>query len=885
MTMLSFIVLVIVLCPHLCHTKSTLSCGAVVQDWIYKNETHHFQFITNGSYDVTINTCFSDIDIELGVRDHSNNMISEKYCPSGDLCGNCTNYDNYAENFTIPQMHGTYSIALQPWDATVNGAYQLQINCSNISSPIPMTTASPNNTLTYTTRSPFHCSGSCLDACPFCDGQIYCASELLGTLDTSHAYYYFNASTVHSVLFDTCDGETWSNLTLYDTDLRVVASGTPASCLAFAQQLAIVTYKSEYILGIGGVPGFYVVSTACQDTSAEDIFHEQQAECGHTLHNEWNVSFNHYYHFNLPANGSVYIDSCQSSSDIFLYLYDWNLTLLYESQDYGNCWYIWIPHLVHGMYYLRVHGFSAHYSQVGIHCGDVQQTAAYKLLSDLMAIIPDYESNWFDAEVLCEELYGTTLATIVTNDDIDHLVNWTTSLRMGAFSAWVGMYRDVANESQWQWVNGISCNYTNTNDCADDVKWATDEPTDFLDHEKKQFGAYLMWMNNTTTSMYATPFPVLPYFESGEVLGICDAPTSKYKPRNCSKIEKCWKKIAFYDDSYLLTDTSDHEPPIAFWNSTLFVIGSNEIHYTKISTFHANELNYQWFHVTYNHNSSLETLGITDMASQRFCQHESSLFLYVQTTLFQEEQNILMQINLSNLEIKQHVIPVKNLLSSLTYMNEYDFWGLLSDGPSNGRPNYCMVSGPNYTYIIGSLLILMYDRNEDRWSTLEFVDTVPAACAITNDYQYIYIFGHYDSSIIKYDTDLFKYDALATANLCLYSVAKAVIALNDKIYLHGCHTASWKTLVFDTTTEQFESETIDFGAPIAYNIPYYRSSQMTVFTDNVLLLLHPKNTEYPLFHHDPADEEYVALYYAVTELISINFAAATKAILNESIWP
>eukprot|EP01083_Nonionella_stella_P250545 865261_1 len=946
--MLSFVVGIVLCAHHFANTaseqittQSTLPCGAVVSDWIYQNETHHYLFITNESYDVTINTCFSVIDIVLFVVDQRGNVISDEYCPTGDWCGECANNDNDGENFTIPLVIGAYSIVLQPWSlhqysrnqywnvtnhyswnqywnvTTGAGAYQLQISCSNISSLVPITTSSPNNTLTYTTYMPnatysasdFNCTGACRLVCPFCDGEIYCGSEKLGgnyyfSPSGSYDYYYFNASTAHSVLFASCGSIKSLNLTLYDTDLNVLASGTTHSnCFSFGQKLTIVTSKYEYVLQVDiGSMGFYTIDTVC-DGGPVDIFHEHPVQCGQIFKDDWNENANHYYYFNFSSNGPVTIDTCASMSDTMLYLYDLNLTLLYESQDSGYCWYLLTPYLVQGMYYLRVHDVGPRMipsnSQVEINCADVNQTGAYKPLLDIYIDIGRGINSWFDVEVLCEELYGTTLATIVTSDDMD-LVSWIVSLVLRRaseyypsfkrLSAWIGMYRNVGNESKWQWVNGISCNYTSTNDCVNDVKWAIDEPTHSFDHEKKQLGAYLLFekdhdsnTSTTRTGMYASSFPVFPR-SMNKIVGICDAPTSKYIPRNCSTIHKCWKKIAVYNDDYLITDTvmsaEYHEPPIAFWNSSLFVVGLYDIHYTEIATFHNNKSNDEWHYITYNHTETYN-LPIT---SQTFFQHESSFFLY--TRSFEEEQDILIHINLNNFKMKSHMIPIKNLLSSLTYVSEFAY------ERSHARANYCMVSGPNYLYIIiGSLLILRYDINKDTWSTLEFIDMDSAACAITNDYRFIYIFGLYDEDpeirnfIIKYDTDSFKYDVLAEANLCLYSTAKAVTALDDKIYLHGCYTASWKTLVFDTTTEQFESETIDVDVPIAYTIPYYRSSQMVVFDDNVLLLVHPKDTEYPLLYRDPSEAAYLALYYAVTELISINFTSTINSIFNESIWP
>eukprot|EP01084_Bolivina_argentea_P128767 227538_1 len=121
-------------------------------------------------------------------------------------------------------------------------------------------------------------------------------------------------------------------------------------------------------------------------------------------------------------------------------------------------------------------------------------------------------------------------------------------------------------------------------------------------------------------------------------------------------------------------------------------------------------------------------------------------------------------------------------------------------------------------------------------------------------------------NIVKYDIMNQKSLILNTTNLCHSNwqteAARTVTSVNNKIYLHGCDLSSWRTLIFDTKTDQFERNTINIDVPI--NTSYYRRSQITQFDDNVLLLL--------------SDE--MVLYSGFTELISIDFTdTVTK------IWP
>eukprot|EP01084_Bolivina_argentea_P078252 141968_1 len=478
-------------------------------------------------------------------------------------------------------------------------------------------------------------------------------------------------------------------------------------------------------------------------------------------------------------------------------------------------------------------------------------------------IVVDRYVESYRAEYHCENFFGTTLATIITNQDLMNVTEQAKAIlkQFQNVTLWIGMYKKLGTDNQWNWLDGKSCNYTVTDLCEDDIHWAYNHPDsgqNFLRNDKS-FGAYLSVESDDL-------FDSNMYNEHSSYGFICNGPKSQYKIQQCKTISKCWIRMNCCDDFALVMDTvlipDSFTPPIAYWNSNLFVIGMNDIHYTKFHMF-TNES--MWSHSQYNRYNVTVNL----MTAQRWSQTKSVLYLYVQEKL----HDTLISINLDSLETEYFVVPAKQFSLMVVEV-------------------YCMVSSPNFVYIIRPEGIFVFDIVSLEWridTTNEyyFLNDYLKACAITLDYKFIYLFGAF-YGIIKYETSTAKWNTLNSINMCkgyltevgrTTSPARAITAPNGKIYIHGCDIPSWKTLVFDPKIEEFEKETIDIGSP--NDIANYRKSQLTVFDDNILLLLNAPDPWFPSFVFRPMRSP-ISTYYALTEIRSINFH---DTIFTESIWP
>eukprot|EP01084_Bolivina_argentea_P052821 96992_1 len=205
--------------------------------------------------------------------------------------------------------------------------------------------------------------------------------------------------------------------------------------------------------------------------------------------------------------------------------------------------------------------------------------------------------------------------------------------------------------------------------------------------------------------------------------------------------------------------------------------------------------------------------------------------------------------------------------------------------PMNTVP-FCMAADAQHVYLFGQFLILIYTIKSNSWEKMDFVDIDVTTCSVNNEETIIYIFGHthlFDQDIIKYYIESRYIDYLESNSLCADSNGNAIsiTAPNDKIYLHGCSIASFKTLIFDIKSEQFALETIDIDVPMPQNIPDYRYfSRMSIYDDNVLLFMHSTDYTYPKYYPSVELPSHF-LYFAVTNEISINVMQTHKTM----VWP
>eukprot|EP01084_Bolivina_argentea_P020541 38192_1 len=552
-----------------------------------------------------------------------------------------------------------------------------------------------------------------------------------------------------------------------------------------------------------------------------------------------------YLYFNLSAGVEVLI----YAYDTIFELYDMDFnpveTVWYDFQS------MQIPFKLSGREYVLKAQKNGHFSQATMYVNCVEISSSYR------AILDSYVT-WQEAEAECEVFHGTTLATIITDDDMLQATQYVERLFTGIsnISFWVGLYSNpVTNDTVWKWVDGTTCNSIHWDNGKPDSQRYQDQGTAYLMTQTASFRAEGMRKSMTSFGVQGL---------------LCNGPNSKYQPQNCMDKSQCWKMIQHFDD-YILSFDANRQPetftpPIAFWNSKLFVIGLNKIHYSNIDIFGSE---YTWNHQMYNEYNATTTIH-----SQRWSQYQSSLYLYV--TNNDKTKDVLLHINLNDMQIQNYSVDHGSFTLNLDNIDES-----------------CMVASADNVYIFNDQGIFIFNIRSSRWkvgSPSEGYFGICSACAITNDAKFIYLFGTF-YGVLRYNTDDEKTQYLSTVDLCSMQygtqtrgyrpqiLGRATTAINDKIYVHGCYVNSWKTLIFNPNIEAFEQDTIDIDYPT--DVASYRASQLAVMEDNVLLLLHAADPNVPVYS-TAITSEFISLYFALTEVISINL---TETIQLNSIWP
>ena len=91
---------------------------------------------------------------------------------------------------------------------------------------------------------------------------------------------------------------------------------------------------------------------------------------------------------------------------------------------------------------------------------------------DTQYILISNKKTWQNANNYCLSQFGSTLATITTDKDLKNAQ--ILQYQYDSPSLLIGL-TDIFNESQWEWIDGTSCNHhTSTTSCIDDSYWYTD---------------------------------------------------------------------------------------------------------------------------------------------------------------------------------------------------------------------------------------------------------------------------------------------------------------------------------------------------------------------------------------------------------------------------
>eukprot|EP01084_Bolivina_argentea_P134388 237059_1 len=335
----------------------------------------------------------------------------------------------------------------------------------------------------------------------------------------------------------------------------------------------------------------------------------------------------------------------------------------------------------------------------------------------------------------------------------------------------------------------------------------------------------------------------------------------------------CWNNAHHFHDSIIDQDTTQpkifreefnwpNQPAVAYWDAKLFLIGLTEIHYTNLGLFGTQ---YNWQRTRYSQNISVA------WNVRLYSQYQS--FIYIFAGIYPNIDNygeVLIRINLDNLH--SDVIVINTPDPTHIFMH-----------------TKCMVAGDKFLYLVINEIILTVST---AWSSLQLgledyettnfknenIITTSDTCAITNNQKYLYIFGEafdmgqpFGVAVRKYDTDYKVIKTMIHSSICMFSfdtIAKSITGRNGKMYLntYGCN-CGWTTLIFDPKSDQFANETILMNTT---NV-HYKSSQLTNFDDNIVLMLY-KNSSSGSF----------AWHSVVTDLISINLDN-TQSVSR--VWP
>eukprot|EP01084_Bolivina_argentea_P307411 531352_1 len=468
-----------------------------------------------------------------------------------------------------------------------------------------------------------------------------------------------------------------------------------------------------------------------------------------------------------------------------------------------------------------------------------------------------------EAEILCEHIFATSLATITTKNEINDVLaavdpndeDWIST--KGRHEMWIGLYNGPLTDNKWRWIDGKPCE----TDTCDLDSWANGQP--FVSEEDYEWlnGAYY---NESGKFVAKTENSYPPFWF------LCNAPDSNYTFHTCDSKANCWHNIQCCNDSNLIDDfqfklrddfmytlkpyqysflslldpeNNTFAPPIAAWDSKLFIFGLHKVHYTDFKLFNAE---YSWNSVSYSNWTTYNIL----QSIQKYAQYQYLVYFY------DSDLNKLITFNLNNMHFE------------ITAVSEIKI----------GEIN-CMVAGEKQVYVVDEQKIAIYQITTNWWNVSAdyiakgYLMTHPTACSITNDHKFIYVFsrtfryGGSGNPHIKYNTETNTFEYLSIVNSCRAGYGKTITAPNNKMYFHGCYIQPFKTLIFDPETNLFIEETNginSFTDPILF-----RKSQISVFDDNILVLLLPTQSKS------------FSMYYMITDLISINLTDTT----SENVWP
>eukprot|EP01084_Bolivina_argentea_P252490 423814_1 len=571
-----------------------------------------------------------------------------------------------------------------------------------------------------------------------------------------------------------------------------------------------------------------------------------------------------------------------------------------ECNDAGQ---ILLIYLRKGKYTLRVVGIGTdeqHNSSftLSIFCDFphlVLDTTNY-ILSDGLSSITQY--SWKASELICEALYGTTLATIHSEEqwnEVTELLNGVNWDYLVTFEPWIGQWQSDG-DAKWKWIDNNGTLIFNSSQYRQ-CNWGYPPRANGYN---SALGAFLIPDLFNRPNVCARGSKIDTTDEELKTWFLCNAP--KNKTEQCGEPFECWKNTNILIQQVLPTNGYEYWYSmimhIAYWKSKLFVLQTVDLQ-------KYGEPNYtQWNLLTVTVSDfSLENDAIKwrnhtlygqfkRMFLKNYAQYKEMLYLLVMGWAedkpdadFAEDTRgfyiFVIHLNLENMQTEQIIFP-----TNFNY-GAFDFISMLDYHPTIK----CMAADAKHIYISTDTLgftLFIYEIYSKLYTIVPLVFE-PFDCTLNEDGTYLYLFSDSDE-IYRYEIDTVKLEKLLTKNICKFwnmYQRTVVLAGNGNIFLQGCYVTSFETVVFNTRAEMFETMTIATNTPPhvvnidtiediltndgSVNTDMSSLSELEVvlmaIDDNILLMIH---SDWPW-----------QIYYTVTNEISVNFTNT----VTDSIWP
>ncbi len=509
------------------HIRSNVSCNEIISD-TFVNESQYHQLVINSSYEIHFEDCNHDnINATLTILDEFEKVASNAYCSDSNECGNCWVY------FSVPLNKGTYFLKIEPYINGKGGSYELKIDCSSncdyyvaendmisISHRMfeSVTIIDDKIEIEFDIKINEDCNASIcnilyLGNTPYIsypslsiNGQDNYFNISLRDQTQWHEFYEPNAKQILST------NNSFQHIYLsikpkekvfmiddivYGSAIRAVPSQITPFFLSELQEMnennvnVSTIWHPSYPLFMSNPwnndTNFNATIKNLCIRSAPQIVDTMR--CNSKLNVIGDILIGDIKYYKVVLLKNTYYLTFNLISLYFRYvfsfrLYDnaFNVVYQVQSQQYtlramGD---IVINSLDAGEYLVRLE-FTEQGSFVSDGWFTVPLYCIFKSNTDRYVFTPDVsgEMSWPAAQWHCEHRYGSTLATMVSPQEIEQAVQvmnqstllfsqggWDDTYWVNINNLWIGMYKTL--DSNWQWVDGTACSYNGTGYCIDD---------------------------------------------------------------------------------------------------------------------------------------------------------------------------------------------------------------------------------------------------------------------------------------------------------------------------------------------------------------------------------------------------------------------------------